>query len=105
MINKTWLQLSKTLHYSGEQKHETIKFIRLNYMKLMIFKSFYLMVFSMIPFGIVNQKEMTIAMEIKATYKERRGKKQFKGLNKSTWQRWNLNGVFKNLKELDLECL
>lgn len=78
MMNKTWLQLSKTLHYTGEQKHETIKFIRLNYIKLMIFKSFYLMVFSMIPFGIMNQNEMTIAMEIKTTYKERRGKNNLK---------------------------
>lgn len=69
-MNKAWLQLSKTLHDSGEQKHETIKFIRLTYMKLIIFKSFYLMLFSMFPFGIMNQKEMTIAMEIKATYKE-----------------------------------
>lgn len=47
---------------------------------------------------------MTIAMEIKATYKERRGKERFEGLNKSTRQRWNLNDIFKNLKKLDLEC-
>lgn len=57
---------------------------------------------------IIRQDEITITMEMRATLKERRIKSndEVKGLRKATLKkRWDLYSIFKNLKELAIECL
>lgn len=109
-LNNEWdivKTLKKNLHYSGEQKYKTINFIRLNYMKLLLFKKITSLIeFSMIQSYIKSLNEITSQHNRNINHLQRAKKKeQLKRLRKAAQQKWNLNSTFKNLKELDIECL
>lgn len=109
-LNNEWdivKTLKKNLHYSGEQKYKTINFIRLNYMKLLLFKKITSLIeFSMIQSYIKSLNEITSQHNRNISHLQRAKKKeQLKRLRKAAQQKWNLNSTFKNLKELDIECL
>lgn len=76
-------------------------------MKLLLFKKITSLIeFSMIQSYIKSLNEITSQHNRNISHLQRAKKKeQLKRLRKAAQQKWNLNSTFKNLKELDIECL